>query len=240
MKFNKKIIQFYPATNEYGEISPAPSSGLSSNIPFWLKSMPKYNGNDSKFVYEHESNLSAKNCLPFLETFTSGYVFTLPCDILVRDMGGDIPRITWGESIPFAPVMQRGNSANSHIPNMEGYDTLAFNWMPIWSVITPPGYSCQFIHPINRIDLPFYTFGGILDTDNWGEAGAHPFFLKKGFEGIIPKGTPTVQVIPFKRDDWQSQVKDDMDGIYVKKIRERDAILKGWYKKHAWSNKFYR
>jgi len=240
MRNTKKTIHFYPMNDDLGSFSPPPSSGVSSNIPLWLKSMPKYSGNHSKFVYEKENNLSARNCIPFLETFTSGYIFTLPCDIQVRRMGDGNPRITWGTSVPSAPVTVRTTAEYNHIPKMEGYDELAFNWLPIWSVITPPGYSCQFIHPINRIDLPFYTFGGILDTDKWGEAENHPFFLKENFEGIIPKGTPTVQVIPFKREDWKSKINDEMDGLYIKKIRERDSVLKGWYKKNAWSNKHYK
>jgi hypothetical protein len=32
-----------------------------------------------------------------------------------------------------------------------------------------------------------------------------PFIIKSGFEGIIEKGTPMFQVIPFKRADWQAE-----------------------------------
>ena len=32
-----------------------------------------------------------------------------------------------------------------------------------------------------------------------------PFFIKEGFTGLIPYGTPIVQIIPFKRDDWKSK-----------------------------------
>jgi hypothetical protein len=141
--------------------------------------------------------------------------------------------------VPVVPVTERPKQG-THLPDIEGYEPLGFNWMPSWSVITPPGYSCHFIHPINRIDLPFYTLGGVIDTDKWGEAGSHPFYIKNGFEGIIPKGTPFVQIIPFKRDDWKSQINDDMNGRHVKKVQERDSVLIGWYKKFAWGNKSYR
>ena len=91
------------------------------------------------------------------------------------------------------------------------------------------------------MDLPFYTLGGVLDTDKWGEAGNHPFLLKKGFEGIIPKGTPIVQVIPFKRENWKAKVTtNSKDNLYIKKLRQKDSVFKGWYKKFAWSNKSYR
>jgi hypothetical protein len=28
--------------------------------------------------------------------------------------------------------------------------------------------------------------------------------IQKGFEGIIEKGTPMFQIIPFKRDEWKA------------------------------------
>jgi hypothetical protein len=112
--------------------------------------------------------------------------------------------------------------------------------VPAWSIKTPNGYSSLFTHPINRIDLPFYTLGGIVDTDKWGEAGNHPFVFKNGWEGIIPKGTPYAQIIPFKRDNWESIIKPELHGYHEKNIRKRDSILRGWYKKNAWSTKRYR
>jgi len=239
LKEKSKSIQFYPVANDVPSYSPAPSTGTSGNIPDWVRQMPKYTDGQTTFIYEGgSSNLTIKNCLPFLEAHTSGYVMTLPCDIQVRRLDNGTPRLTWGPTIP-DPVRARP-TVESYIPQMNGYDPLTFSWMPQWSVITPQGYSCQFIHPLNRIDLPFYTFGGVIDTDKWGEAGNHPFVLKQGFKGIIPKGTPIVQVIPFKRDDWKSTVTDDLGGRYMKKIRERDSVLKGWYRKNAWSNKSYR
>jgi hypothetical protein len=33
-----------------------------------------------------------------------------------------------------------------------------------------------------------------------------PFFLIIGFSGVIPAGTPYVQMIPFKREDWASEI----------------------------------
>jgi hypothetical protein len=112
--------------------------------------------------------------------------------------------------------------------------------MPSWSIKTPKGYSSIFTHPINRVDLPFYTLGGVVDTDGWGDAGSHPFLLKKGWEGIIEKGTPIIQVIPFKRENWLSDIDNTMTKEYDKQIGKRDSYLKDYYKNFIWSSKSYK
>jgi hypothetical protein len=34
-----------------------------------------------------------------------------------------------------------------------------------------------------------------------------PFFIKENFEGLIKEGTPIVQFLPFKRDNWKLEKK---------------------------------
>jgi hypothetical protein len=71
--------------------------------------------------------------------------------------------------------------------------------------------------------------------------GIHfPFLLKKGFEGIIPAGTPLAQIIPFKRDNWVSeQEKFDLDTQYAKK-RTFWRTFAGSYKANYWTKKKYQ
>jgi len=239
MKLSNNKITFYPVFNDIDWSTP-PQPGISSNIPDWFKNTPKYRNGDTKFIYEGDHNLSVRQCIPFLETFTAGYVFVTPFDIQVRKLDNGNYRCTWGSTFSPSPLISRPVNEGTIIPEMEGYESLQFNWVPLWSVKTEPGYSCYFTHPINRIDLPFYTLGGVIDTDKWGESGNQPFLFKKDFEGIIPKGTPYLQIIPFKREDWKSRVTDYQDNLYLKNIRKRDSILLGWYKKYAWSNKSYK
>jgi hypothetical protein len=238
IKYNN--ITFYSISKDVEEWSTPPQTSVSSNIPEWFKKTPMYRNGDTKFIYEGDHNLSVRQCIPLLETFTSGYVMVTPCDIQVRKIGNQDYRYTWGPTLPVPPIVNRPNNEGKILPDIDGYEPLKFNWFPHWSVKTSPGYSCQFIHPINRFDLPFYTLGGIIDTDKWGESGNQPFLLRKNFEGIIPKGTPYLQIIPFKRENWKSVVMDNQDNLHTKNIRMRDLILKGWYKKYAWTNKKYK
>jgi hypothetical protein len=78
---------------------------------------------------------------------------------------------------------------------------------------------------------------GIVDSTILHE-GSIPFFIKKGFEGIIPAGTPILQIIPFKKDNWTSKVNS---GLIQKSrhIATRSKVAKSWYKNNIHQKKNY-
>jgi hypothetical protein len=89
----------------------------------------------------------------------------------------------------------------------EGYSRVVFKYLHGWTIKTPPGWSCLITHPIGYNNLPIKTLTGIVDTDILETDINSPFLVKSGFQGIIEKGTPMFQIIPFKRSDWQSEIK---------------------------------
>lgn len=248
--FFKKIkkdnsILFYPTSEQVGNFIKPPQPASSVNIPDWHKNIPKYVNGDKKFIYRQWNNLSAKSCLPLTDAFCSGYVFTLPFDIYTAKNDNGLRYFSWAYNIPGIqdPVIMRpfeNKEETTGWHNIDGYEDLSFNWWPYWSIKTPPGYSCLFTHPINRIDLPFYTIGGVLDTDGWGDAGNQPFLIKKDWEGTINAGTPIMQVIPFKRDNWKNTIDKNISDEYWKQIAKRDTFIQGFYKTKIWKNKSYK
>ena len=67
--------------------------------------------------------------------------------------------------------------------------------------------------------------------------------MAKDFSGVIPAGTPYAQMIPFKREDWQSEIKiEEPMAIYNKnmensiKYRVPDG---GVYKNEVWKQRKY-
>jgi hypothetical protein len=246
-KLRTNIIEFYPSFKDAEDFFEPPLPAVHANIPEWLRKTPKYRHGDTSFIVQNgENNLSVRHCIPMLEGFTSGYVVVLNRDIQVRILPNKRYSVTWtngGSNLPDCVTPRQENEMrpeSSSFPVVEGYERAEFNWMPYWNIKTPRGYSCIFTHPINRIDLPFYTLGAVVDTDGWGEAGNHPFLIKKGWEGIIPQGTPLFQIIPFKRDNWKSSIRLDLVREYIKKVAARDRLVRGWYKKHAWATKSYK
>jgi hypothetical protein len=70
-------------------------------------------------------------------------------------------------------------------------------------------------------------------------SGNVPFILKSDFEGIIPAGTPIVQIIPFKLESWK---RKESPGL-----KEEAAVIKQrifnvvshYYKTNFWKRKTY-
>jgi hypothetical protein len=123
------------------------------------------------------------------------------------ETGKKTPRFSWSTDV--APVSVHDQKQFPNYPVPDNYDKkAAFKWMNLYGIKTPPGYSSLFVTPMHQSDLPFYCLPAIVDTDNYHLPVNFPFFLKKGFTGFIEEGTPMVQVIPFKRDDWESEIKE--------------------------------
>ena len=80
-----------------------------------------------------------------------------------------------------------------------------------WHIQTPPGYSCLFLPPLNRENKYFSIIPGIVDTDEYQSIINFPIILKQvndePIDVTIWKGTPYVQVIPFKREKWKAEIK---------------------------------
>jgi hypothetical protein len=94
---------------------------------------------------------------------------------------------------------------------------------------------------MNRYDLPFYVQSGIVESDIWGLPVFIAFFLKRNFQGVIPKGTPIMQIIPFKRDSWELEVVDTEEELDKHELmaENRRSMLYGYYKKTAWRKKIF-
>jgi hypothetical protein len=94
---------------------------------------------------------------------------------------------------------------------------------------------------MNRYDLPFYTMSGIVESDVWGLPVFTAFFLKRNFIGIIPKGTPIFQIIPFKRDSWELEEVETNDELNKHELmaENRRSRLYGYYKEVAWIKKSF-
>ena len=161
------------------------------------------------------------------------------CDIQVRVIKKDEPqRITWANPIQELDPLKWRSPATG-FPKIPGFHDLVFSWSSHWGIKTPKGYSALFTHPLNRTDLPFITTSGIMDTDKWGIWGNQPFYLQKNWEGVIEAGTPIIQVIPFKRDEWKSVIDESlMDWANYEDIR-RTSKFRGYYKNNYWTKKKY-
>ena len=121
-----------------------------------------------------------------------------------------------------------------------GHHPTEFTWQTGIANTIPLGYSVLITHPLNRNDLPFRTLSGIVDGGLiMNPAGEIPFFVKEGFDGIIPQGTPIMQLIPYRQENWTHKKTKGL----LKKSKEHNAksssLIHGWYKKTFWTRKNY-
>ena len=176
-------------------------------------------------------------CMPFTDTFVTGYIQETWTDIWIEhNENGTFFYHPAGPKI----MSERPLEASSLSPYISGFLPQHFTWHPPWMPELPKGYSCIITHPLNRDELPFKTLTGIIDCDKFYTSEKQsniPFLLKEDFSGMIKKGTPMYQIIPFKRENWKSSVnKWDLQKQLAITQKIRQHMWNG-YKKLCWTRK---
>lgn len=183
-----------------------------------------------------------KACPAVFDIMGTGYVYKTPCDIeFFEDNYGQIHckvldqnyRDFVGDRTPMPQFVAP-----------RGYHEKHFAWWADWAVEVPEGYSVLYTQPFNRFELPFLTTSGIIDNDKVHLPGTMPFFVAKGFTGVIPAGTPYAQMLPFKREHWVSEydVSISYQEMVQKNQENSDKYRKpdgGVYQKEVWERRIY-
>lgn len=235
-------IKFYPAFEDADLFYEKPVPSVSA-IPEWYKKIPlTVDGGKPRIVGDAATNMTVKACSPFLDSLSAGYMFTLPADIQIdKNEEGNIS-INWMVDLPDFISSHSAEQING-MTLSDGTPPNALKWKAGWRITTPKGYSTLFVHPLNRTDLPFHTLSGIVDTDTYPLATEFPFaFDPKMVEGsmIIPKGTPIVQAIPFKREKWYMEMEEFDKKEYDREhFRLRSKISRS-YKSMFWQRKTFK
>jgi hypothetical protein len=230
-KINKNKTIEFAASRDFIDL-PSPAK---LDIPQWWKD-GEFWLNGSLSVENYSSSQGMKQCVPFLEPLMSGYLMKTWTDILVEIHEG-VPKLSWASQPD--PIDIRVNRNNKTLPVPIGCYPDQMVWRVPFFVKTPPGYSCIITHPFNRYDLPFLGLTGIVDTDSPLYPGSYPFFLKHGFTGVIPKGTPFAQIIPFKRDNWEKITNKEIIKEGELNMQKSQSVFSGFYKKNIWKKKQY-
>lgn len=241
---------YFVAKDQFGfdtQLKPYPAS---ANVPQWFKDEPPYEVNPENkkgktlIVEDGSSNASFKKCTPMLDGITSGYIIPLWTDVQIRIAPEGYQKITWRtQQSPFdkhGDVFQKHGDSAARVKPPVGYDKV-FKYVNTWIPKTPPGYSVMVSHPAGYEDVPFRAIPAIIDSDKSELELVFPMWLQKGFEGIVEKGTPMIQITPFKRDSWTSHCIS-YEGNEYQKIQERNfnsTIFNNYIKNH-WTRKVYR
>lgn len=232
----RKII-FNP-TSEQAEHTVQRPKPADEYLPDWYKRAPAFETGKPQFNPDDGStNPTIKMCMPFLDSLSMGYIQETWCDIYIERKDGETSFY-----YPVGPKIMSSRE-NSIYPTIDGFESMHYVWHGAYSTQVPEDYSIIVTHPFNRYDLPFLTLTGIVDADRFTHSHSLtnlPFLLRNDFEGMIKKGTPMYQVIPFKRENWKSeQAKTDNLEIQKSVTSVRQYFWNG-YKKLFWSKKEYK
>jgi hypothetical protein len=233
--FKKQPIINYESAIDYMDNSLLPAKKF---VPEWYKKIPRSRNKDG-VVFDKVFSPTVKNCVPFLDAFTSGYMITTPYDIYIKNNDG-APFLAGPSAIPEEelPGWRPEIAHENLVPS--GCYPYEYVWNYRIAYTVPIGYSMLATHPFNRWDLPFVTLTGIVDGGLvMQHNGNFPFYIKKGFEGIIPQGTPIVQLLPFRQEKWKSEKKIGLVNEGKKHGRAATAKITGWYKSAFWIKKEY-
>lgn len=234
-------ISWVPSSEACFDTVPPPAPA-KNYVPDWYSSLCPVTANT--FDYDFENNIqktSVRNCMPFYDALTAGYVQETWCDIFVEcDHQGNFKYTFSAPPDDVPPPM--GLRPVASVTSFTHTYPIEFVWHQHWRPKTPKGWSSLVCHPLNRHDLPFVTTAGIIDSDVFyhSPAGQAPFYVKDGFSGIIPAGTPMYQIIPFKRDNWKSVAeKFDSKEEAVRRAKIKRHLVSS-YARQFWQKKRYQ
>ena len=247
MIFSKKIE--FCSTKEYVDLKQDYPKPAKHFIPDWYK----------KLKHSVKQN-TVKGCMPFLDTLTAGYIMSMPQDFIIRhNVYNDEIKKNDAFQSPSLMYHEHEHTGTNLAQKTEFHGTQQLAGSPLveknkdlpfhkitnpWLIKTPPGYSCLFVPPLNNKDDRFEILPGIVDTDTYEKEINFPIVINGDkyptLETIITKGTPYVQVIPFKRDEWKMEVKVREEEKYKPWELFYRLKLLNLYKTFFWKKKNFK
>ena len=228
-KEERRIIEF--SCSPYNEGYPRPVPAHKA-VPTWWKDLDRHTNEPNM---SHANGLvegagipygeTVKACVPVLDTLRTGYIIPLWQELAIgfTDDDPNFPIISWNFQGLGQRKIDSGDLEQVARSNVDPKSFASAKGMPIhnralennfpymftinspWTIKTPPGYSCLFTKPLNS-DLPFDFINGIVNTDKYSLPVNWNFMINRRFKGTLRVGTPMMQIIPFKRDEWESDV----------------------------------
>ena len=195
------LIDFtHPDQNVVKYFPPLPAKKA---FPEWYKKLPK-EYDDQLPEYMDRYKMSIKDCVPVRDMISAGYIIRAPFEtqfIAVQD--DEIQGFKYMSAQPGGVAVHKHSQCPMHINNTRND---YFKLKTDWEIKTPPGYSCLLIHPFYNFESRFEFLPGIIDTDRFQGSMNVIGMLKTKERVDFNPGDPLIQVIPFKRDEWQSTI----------------------------------
>ncbi len=214
-----------------------------SALPDWFRRLVPV---DQSVLSATNNGLTIKRCMPFLDAMTLGYILPIAATVRLQ-IGEQGKKVDAGWEFDRVMVSNHGSYQIAGHPLAERPPMKFHNY---WTIQTPPGWSCLFVAPLNRPALPVEILAGVVDTDTYASLINFPF-IATGADGVhvIEKGTPLVQIIPFRRSEAELELRKEGgleprleaaitsetadEGLERERILRNTQAGEGWYRKFA-------
>lgn len=235
----KKIL-FHPVASDVVN-NATPPLPAKETLPGWYKDLPQFYGGKPD-IKNGMANLTVKACMPFYDAMISGYVQTAWQDMSFEfklEENGDETVVYNSPANPAAFSIRDGDPAIKLSNNFYPFE---FVLHPPYYPQVPKGWSILLTQPLNSFNSPLQFTSGIMDSDQFthSASGNLPFYVRRGFNGIVPKGTPLFQMIPIKRESWKHELKDFDKDTQDKVMNPIYNKFWGGYRHNYWSKKTFR
>ena len=199
-------------------------------LPQWLKDDPNYLERHAGRGEGSPHMNTYKRCVPFMDLMRTGYIIPLWQDVAFshsetcmvehppeEECDNSASFVIESPNLGAAPaVAERNWESWGSIPELsDSIQGSSFTFDNPWIIRTPPGYSTLITAPFNDTSRPhpsIKTFSAIVNTDTYTNPVTFFFHIKKGFNGLLKRGTHLVQVIPIKREEWNHKVVYTTEG----------------------------
>ena len=222
-------IEFLCAPEDMGVIAePVPAREA---LPEWFKRLAPV---DKQRLSTTDNALTVKRCMPFLDALMTGWILPLAATVRIEVLDN-------GQTVNTGWDFDRTMVSNHHPYQVAGHPMQPRppnKFHNHWTIRTPKGWSCLFIPPMNQPNGVVEIAAGVVDTDEYTALIHFPFFAIAA-DGLytLEKGTPLVQVIPFRRDAME--IAAEVRAETPQEAAERQRILRatsagdGWYRQQA-------
>ena len=224
-----KILTSFTDLLGIEECLPRPASSFT---PAWWKTMPyttpkhTVRNEDGNFYGEGTAIGTAKRCPSFPEYFSEGYIIPMWVDMILS-YDKVKKEFAWRSSdqrfiAEAHPPFQFTDYVDPILHAQLGH--FVARLICPWRIVTPKGYSVYQLPLYYHFNQKFSVLPGVIRTDELDHQINQQVLLygENAEEIFIPRGTPLVQYIPFKRTKYKLKV-DEPDKEELNQINKAQA-----------------
>lgn len=201
---NKNIIEFWSEIDGLADIDECIPKPATKFIPEWWKK--------TEYKDDYQSIKNIKSCPSFPDMFSQGYIIPAWCDMVF--VGGENP----GFRVPndrFKLSFHTHKQFLDHVPTSLSKEvSVIIKAHCPWRIKTKRGYSVYQMPLFFHYNRDYSIVPGIIDTDRHHIINQQIMLHTDKKEVFIKRGDPFVWYIPFKREKYKLEVRNQTENDY--------------------------